>query len=154
MDTALPQKFPFIRDRNLAKANRTWNRVCMSCDIVVLDNELKKRMPLISVRKIDYPPRWIIHQRLWGQTHVGVRKETARQDLRECIVKKQWKPFSCSGTLPIYFSWIQMHSHYPVCRAGILVHPKARGYSTWTSGLALTMVGHWASKPYKMNVSI
>ena len=35
MDTALPQKFPFILDRNLAKANCTENRVCTSCDIVV-----------------------------------------------------------------------------------------------------------------------
>ena len=33
MDTALPQKFPFILDRNLAKANRTGNRVSTSCDI-------------------------------------------------------------------------------------------------------------------------
>ena len=37
MDTALPQKFPFILDRNLAKANCTENHVCTSCDIVVLD---------------------------------------------------------------------------------------------------------------------
>ena len=37
MDTALPQKFPFILDRNLAKANCTGNRVCTSCDTVVLD---------------------------------------------------------------------------------------------------------------------
>ena len=37
MDTALPQKFPFILDRNLAKANCTGNRVCTSCDIAVLD---------------------------------------------------------------------------------------------------------------------
>ena len=36
MDTALPQKFPFILDRNLAKANCTGNRVCTSCDIVAL----------------------------------------------------------------------------------------------------------------------
>ena len=36
MDIALPQKFPFILDRNLAKANWTGNRVCTSCDIVVL----------------------------------------------------------------------------------------------------------------------
>ena len=36
METALPQKFPFILDRNLAKANCTENRVCTSCDIVVL----------------------------------------------------------------------------------------------------------------------
>ena len=39
MDTALPQKFPFILvilDMNLAKANCTENRVCMSDDAVVL----------------------------------------------------------------------------------------------------------------------
>ena len=36
MDTTLPQKFPFILDRNLAKANCTENRVCTSCDTVVL----------------------------------------------------------------------------------------------------------------------
>ena len=36
MDTALPQKFPFILDRNLAKANCTENRVCTPCDTVVL----------------------------------------------------------------------------------------------------------------------
>ena len=36
MDAALPQKFPFILDRNLAKANCTEDRVCTSCDTVVL----------------------------------------------------------------------------------------------------------------------
>ena len=36
MDTALPQKFPIILDRNLAKGNCTGNRVCTSCDTVVL----------------------------------------------------------------------------------------------------------------------
>ena len=36
MDTALPQKFLFILDRNLAKANYTENRVYTSCDTVVL----------------------------------------------------------------------------------------------------------------------
>ena len=40
MNTALPQKFPFILDRNLAKANCTENRVCTSCDIVVLGANL------------------------------------------------------------------------------------------------------------------
>ena len=40
MDTALPQKFPFILDRNLVKANCTENRVCTSCDIVVLGCDL------------------------------------------------------------------------------------------------------------------
>ena len=42
MDTALTQKFPFILDRNLAKANCTGNRVCTSCDTVVLWIELNK----------------------------------------------------------------------------------------------------------------
>ena len=38
MDTALPQKFPFISDRNLAKANCTRNTVQYKdyCDTVVL----------------------------------------------------------------------------------------------------------------------
>ena len=45
MDTALPQKFPFILDRNLAKANCTENRVCTSCDTVVLGKELNKTLP-------------------------------------------------------------------------------------------------------------
>ena len=36
MDTALTHKFPFILDRNLAKANCTENHVCTSCDKVVL----------------------------------------------------------------------------------------------------------------------
>ena len=37
MDTALTQKFPFIVDRKLAKANGTVNYVCTSCDTVVVD---------------------------------------------------------------------------------------------------------------------
>ena len=51
MDTALPQKFPFILDRNLAKANCTENQVCTSCDTVVLDYDINvttlddKRVP-------------------------------------------------------------------------------------------------------------
>ena len=40
MDTALPHKFLFILDRNLAKVNCTENRVCTSCDIVGLDSKL------------------------------------------------------------------------------------------------------------------
>ena len=42
MDTAVTQKFPFILDRNLAKANCTENHVRTSCDIVVLDWNVKK----------------------------------------------------------------------------------------------------------------
>ena len=41
MDTALPQIFPIILDRNLAKANCIGNRVCTSCDIVVLAQNIK-----------------------------------------------------------------------------------------------------------------
>ena len=44
MDTALPQKFSFILDRNLAKTNCTGNWVCTSCDTVVLGNY--QRAPL------------------------------------------------------------------------------------------------------------
>ena len=36
MDTALLQKFPFILDKNSAKDKCTENKVCMSCDTVVL----------------------------------------------------------------------------------------------------------------------
>ena len=43
MDTTLPQKFPFILDRNLAKANCTENHVCTSCDTVVLGLVLSSR---------------------------------------------------------------------------------------------------------------
>ena len=34
------QKFPFILERNLAKANCTGNWVCTSCDTVILDRIL------------------------------------------------------------------------------------------------------------------
>ena len=37
MDTAHPQKYLFILDRNLAKANCTEDGVCTSCDIVAFD---------------------------------------------------------------------------------------------------------------------
>ena len=40
MAIALPQKFPYILERNLAKANCTGNRVCTSCDIVVLEFQI------------------------------------------------------------------------------------------------------------------
>ena len=44
MDTALPQKFPFILDRNLAKANCTGNQVCTSCDKVVFGKTIFSRI--------------------------------------------------------------------------------------------------------------
>ena len=40
MDTTLTQKFPFILDRNLAKANCTGNYACTSCNKVVLGYDL------------------------------------------------------------------------------------------------------------------
>ena len=44
MDTALPQKFPFNLDRNLAKANCTGNRVCTSCVTVVLGHRPTRQL--------------------------------------------------------------------------------------------------------------
>ena len=49
MDTALPQKFPYILDRNLAKANCTENHVCTSCDKVVLDSKLYSILPAANL---------------------------------------------------------------------------------------------------------
>ena len=51
MDTALPQKFPFILDSNLEKANCTEDRVCTSCDKVVLVSSTK---PVITYLKIGH----------------------------------------------------------------------------------------------------
>ena len=48
MNKALPQKFPFILDRNLAKANCTGNRVCTSCDTVVLGTNINNSIKFIS----------------------------------------------------------------------------------------------------------
>ena len=43
MDTAITHKFPFILDRNLAKANCTGNHVCTSCDTVVLGTRVSQQ---------------------------------------------------------------------------------------------------------------
>ena len=48
MDTSLPHKFPFILDRDLAKANCKENRVCTSCDTVVLGYNIYNKISLIS----------------------------------------------------------------------------------------------------------
>ena len=53
MDTALPQKFPFILDRNLAKANCIRNRVCTSCDTVVLGLSLPAEEPAGTLQLTD-----------------------------------------------------------------------------------------------------
>ena len=50
MDTAVTQKFPFILDRNLAKANCTENHVCTSCDKAILDLYINNnRVQLICI---------------------------------------------------------------------------------------------------------
>ena len=49
MDTVLPQKFLFILDRNLAKANCTEDRVCTSCDKVVLGTLLNCSEFIVAV---------------------------------------------------------------------------------------------------------
>ena len=54
MDTALPQKNPFILDRNLAKANCTENHVCTSCDKVVLDIDISIIVPYQLLYRINY----------------------------------------------------------------------------------------------------
>ena len=45
MDTNLTQKFPFILDRNLGKANCTGKHVCTSCDTVVLALPINDERP-------------------------------------------------------------------------------------------------------------
>ena len=53
MDTALPQKFPFILDRNLAKANYTGNQVSTSCDVVAFASNTKLLQKLTFKEKAD-----------------------------------------------------------------------------------------------------
>ena len=57
MDTALAQKFPFVLDRNLAKANCTGNHVCTSCDKIVLarGQKLKASLGLIRTYRSGSP---------------------------------------------------------------------------------------------------
>ena len=51
MDTVLPEKFPFILDRNLVKANCIEKQVCTSCDTVVLVISTYKMSILTQVNK-------------------------------------------------------------------------------------------------------
>ena len=55
MDTALPQKFPFILDRNLAVNNCTGNRVCTSCDTVVLGHVPKYFLLYLLRLSLPFP---------------------------------------------------------------------------------------------------
>ena len=54
MDTALPQKCPFILDRNLAKANCTENHFSTSCDTVVLGSGKMKNGWENNYQKIKF----------------------------------------------------------------------------------------------------
>ena len=78
MDTAIPQKFPFILDRNLAKANCTEDRVCTSCDKLVLGYcicSLKEKMESFWPKKLSHfselkfgpkiPSNWRIFESNW-----------------------------------------------------------------------------------------
>ena len=53
MDTAHPQKIPFILDRTLAKANCTGNHVCTSYDKVILGLLFKKKSYLRKHNKLN-----------------------------------------------------------------------------------------------------
>ena len=55
MDTALLQKFPFILDRNLAKANCTGNQVYKSCDTVVIGSYINslQRIIIIDIETVE-----------------------------------------------------------------------------------------------------
>ena len=70
MDIALPQKFPFILDRNLAKANCTENQVCTSCDIVVLDiaikDKIKRTTPIEQILKKSHDILKTFERRVHG----------------------------------------------------------------------------------------
>ena len=58
MDTALNKKFPFILDSNLAKAKCTENRVCTSCDTVVLGSSQKLRKKVHYQHKLCSKIKW------------------------------------------------------------------------------------------------
>ena len=66
MDTALPQKFPFILDRNLA--NCTGNRVCTSCDTVVFGASINYQ---INYYLIIYA--WLIVKKTSGRINVYLK---------------------------------------------------------------------------------
>ena len=56
MDTALPQKFLFFLDRNLAKAKCTENHVCTSCDKVVLGLNISSMDTNLIFEKVSHTP--------------------------------------------------------------------------------------------------
>ena len=94
MDTALPQKFPFILDRNLAKANCTGNRVCTSCDTVVLGIGTSLLAPpfaflTLEVSEPGAPPG--------GNPRVDVGEDGAADLLDDVIAVDSWQAQARSG---------------------------------------------------------
>ena len=84
MDTALPQIFPFILDRNLEKANWKGNHVCTSCDTVVLVyyinnlfhvicNYMKLRAYIAVIHKLFIPHYF---EASWNCKYLQVRIHT------------------------------------------------------------------------------
>ena len=72
MDTALHQKFLFILDRNLAKANCTGNQVCTSCDIVVFVSHLKTLTQLAS--ELPISKQTFIKFNILNRNYIDFRK--------------------------------------------------------------------------------
>ena len=62
MILALYWKFPFILDRNLAKANCTGNHVCTSCDTVVLGKTLKCTLRSVAMNSVVCCDKWMVWQ--------------------------------------------------------------------------------------------
>ena len=90
MDTALPQKFSFILDRNLAKANCTGNHVCTSYDTVVLAND------------VFFAGQSVVQHRQCGQFRAQFRGYPNRVGDRapghgECRLQKRVRAFQCLG---------------------------------------------------------
>ena len=69
MDTSLPQKFPFILDSNLAKANCTEDRVCTSCDKVVLGQSTKIKL-FSAQATVTHSPAILAHALLSKAKHM------------------------------------------------------------------------------------
>ena len=82
MDTALPQKFPFIFDRNLAKANCTGNHVRTSCDTVVLDIYifLREALPLAALLLLPQDRHGAGHHHEGGGTVARVGPRDLQRD--------------------------------------------------------------------------
>ena len=97
MDTALPQNFFFILDRNLAKANCTGNRVCTFCDTVILSVQLFTSWefcPLLRFFKYYCNEQGISGIRREIQSFEGYSLLKNVQGLKKLIVIRFCRPLS------------------------------------------------------------